>query len=332
MFNTIVITETYIDNGGTMRLPKLHQTIVESNYQQFVELIDQGADVNQLDPIMGNAPLHIAAQQSSTQWLSKLLESGAFINLQTPKHGVTPLMVAVWHRKPKIVKLLLDQTDVNIEVISTFGAKAVQLIDFGAKQDDLFGQQQAQQMAQIFADYQRRFDTQHAKLSAYQVVTKPNQSDEQKALALKALDDWSMLNTPSGVNGSGNDEHTAVMVAARDGLVKSLSLLMDHGGDQTIVDHYMKAIPLHKAAYNGWADVIRLLSGYAGFSQTLNAQGPNNGYTPLHDAVWHGHVEAAKVLIEAGADTKLQGFDGKTPLALAQEYHYPEIIKLLENK
>ena len=38
------------------------------------------------------------------------------------------------------------------------------------------------------------------------------------------------------------------MVAARDGLLGSLKVLMEQGGDQTIPDHYMKAIPLHKAA------------------------------------------------------------------------------------
>ncbi|MFV8454718.1 ankyrin repeat domain-containing protein [Vibrio owensii] len=91
-----------------MNLPALHQSIVDNHYEQFVGLIEQGADVNQLDPVMGNAPLHIAAQQSSTQWVSKLLESGAFINLQTPKHGVTPLMVAVWHGHTDAAKALIE--------------------------------------------------------------------------------------------------------------------------------------------------------------------------------------------------------------------------------
>ncbi len=332
MFNTIPIEAKRSNNGVIMNLPALHQSIVDNHYEQFVGLIEQGADVNQLDPVMGNAPLHIAAQQSSTQWVSKLLESGAFINLQTPKHGVTPLMVAVWHRKPDIVKVLLAQPDVNTEIVSTFGAKAAQLVDFGASRGDVFGQQQAKDMGDIFADYQQTFAAKQAQLSAYQVVTDMQSSDEQMAAALDALQDWSTLNVASPVNASGNDEHTAVMVAARDGHTQSLRILMEKGGDQTIPDHYMKAIPLHKAAYNGRSDVIRLLANYAGFNETLNAQGPNNGYTPLHDAVWHGHTDSAKALIEAGAELELKGFDGKTPLDLAKEYHYAEIVELLENK
>ncbi len=313
-----------------MSLPTLHQAIISNDFERFVQLIEQDSDVNQLDALMGNAPMHIAAQQRSEKWVLALIEAGAFINLQTPRHGVTPLMVAVWHRKPLVVKALLEQPLMNTEIVSTFGLKALDLVDFGASTEDEFGQQQAKELQQLFAAYINHRDVAESSLAAYQVVTDSENSDEQKASQLKALSEWSSLNTPSPVTASGNDEHTAVMVAARDGLTRSLKILMEHGGDQTVPDHYMKAIPLHKAAYTGRADVIRLLAGYPGFSETLNAQGPNNGYTPLHDAVWHGHLDAAKALIEAGADTELKAYDGQTPLDLAREYHYQAIIDMLE--
>ncbi|EGR3970593.1 ankyrin repeat domain-containing protein [Vibrio cholerae] len=315
-----------------MKLPPLHQAIISNDYERFIQLIEQDSDVNQLDPLMGNAPLHIAAQQHDEKWVLALIEDGAFINLQTPKHGVTPLMVAVWHRKPSAVKALLDQPLINIEIVSTFGLKALDLVDFGASKKDEFGQTQANELQQLFTRYFNQREALESSLTAYQIVIDSKSNDEQKAAQLQALSEWSFLNTPSPVTSSGNDEHTAVMVAARDGLTHALKILMEQGGDQTIPEHYMKAIPLHKAAYNGRADVIGLLSHYPGFTETLNAQGPNNGYTPLHDAVWHGHVEAAKALIEAGADTELRAFDGQAPLDLAKEYHYQEIIDLLESK
>ena len=133
------------------------------------------------------------------------------------------------------------------------------------------------------------------------------------------------------MNSSGNDAHTALLIAARDGLIKSLQVLLELGADQSIPDHYMKAVALHKAAYNGHADVIEILSHYPGFKECLNAQGPNNGYTPLHDAIWHGHFEAAQVLLAKGAKTDLTGFDGRTPLDLAIEYDYSELVALLES-
>ncbi len=39
-----------------------------------------------------------------------------------------------------------------------------------------------------------------------------------------------------------------------------------------------------------------------------------NGYTPLHDALWNGNVEVAKVYINAGAKVDLEAHTGITPL------------------
>ncbi|OEE86236.1 ankyrin repeat domain-containing protein [Vibrio crassostreae] len=316
-----------------MTMLALHQLIINGQFEQFTQAIEQGADVNQLEPLMGNSPLHVAAQQSSQKWVEALIEAGAFINLQTPKHGVTPLMVAVWHRKPQVVAKLLTYADINIEIISTFGLRAEQLTMFGASNDDQFGLAQSRELKQLFSEYTSRRDSQINAMSAYQVVTNSNLTDEQAFAALDEIEGvLATLNQTSPITCSGNDEHTAVMVAARDGKVKVLEKLMALGGDQTIVDHYMKAVPLHKAAYNGRVNVIECLKGFAGFQETLNAQGPNNGYTPLHDAIWHGHLDAAKALVDAGALQTLKGFDGKTPLELAKEYHYQEIVDLLEKK
>ena len=315
-----------------MTMPTLHQLIINGDLDGFRQAIEMKADVNQLDPVMGNSPMHIAAQQDSASWVEALLKAGAFINLQTPKHGVTPLMVAVWHRKPAVVEALLKQAEVNVEIVSTFGLKAEQLVDFGASEQDAFGLQQAEQLRQLFVTYRDQLTQSQAELIAYRIVTDSSLGDVEKARQLKEIAENAMLNTPSAITSSGNDEHTAVMVAARDGLVESLKVLMDQGGDQTVPDHYMKAIPLHKAAYNGRPDVIELLSHYPGFKETLDAQGPNNGYTPLHDAIWHGHTEAAAKLIAFGARTDLTGFDGKTPLELAREYQYSSIVEMLEKK
>jgi len=313
-----------------MMLPRLHTLIIENDYKEFDKAIAGNADYNQLDPVMGNSPLHIAAQQSSTRWLLRLIECGAFVNLQTPKHGVTPLMIAVWHRKPNIVRELLKQRDINIEIVSTFGLKAEQLVDFGASEGDTFAQKQIEEIDGYFAEYRKKMEAKQDTLRAFSITTDETLNDDVKAFQVAAMPDLKSLNQVSAVTCSGNDEHTAVMVAARDGLNNTLDTLMRLGGDQTIPDHYMKAIPLHKAAYNGHAQIIEILSHYSGFYETLNAQGPNNGYTPLHDAVWHGHKLAAEKLIAAGARTDLQGYDGKTPLELAKEYHYQSIIELLE--
>jgi ankyrin repeat protein len=45
--------------------------------------------------------------------------------------------------------------------------------------------------------------------------------------------------------------------------------------------------------------------------------------------VLHGHVETARVFIEAGARLDLRGLDGRTPLDMAREYGYQELVNLL---
>jgi ankyrin repeat protein len=103
--------------------------------------------------------------------------------------------------------------------------------------------------------------------------------------------------------------------------------LLAAGANPRIVDHLMRATPVHKAAYMGHAEVVRLLTVDGGLE--LYAQGPYNGYTALHDATWHGHAETARVLIEAGARTDLRGLDDRTALEMAHEYGYDEVVGLL---
>lgn len=311
-----------------MSLPHLHQTIVNGDKEAFKTALANNSDPNQLDTIMGNAPLHIAVQGDNLYVIESLLQAGAFINLQTPSHGMTPLMIAVWHRRPLVIKFLLTQPEINIEIVSTFGVKAEELIAFIVTDNDNFGLQQAEEIRTLFSEYRQRIASEMALLEEFNIAIDNNVSDSEKAEKIRNLKTCNYLNHTSAVSCSGSDGHTAILVAARDGLAKTAIELMKKGADQTIPDYYMKAIPLHKAAYNGNAEIIRILTDFPGFHTVLDAQGPNNGYTPLHDAVWHGHVEAAEVLIKAGARKDLRGFDGKTPLELAKEYKYQNIIDL----
>ncbi len=76
-------------------------------------------------------------------------------------------------------------------------------------------------------------------------------------------------------------------------------------------------------------EIIELLIDY-GFD--VDAVGPKNGYTPLHDAVWASNLEGAKVLIENGASTDIKGLDGLTPYEKAVVEGKTEMAKYLEGK
>ncbi|MBP2643532.1 MAG: Ankyrin repeat (3 copies) [Firmicutes bacterium] len=104
------------------------------------------------------------------------------------------------------------------------------------------------------------------------------------------------------------------------------------GSDVNAIEPTFGAVPLHKATYNGYSDITKLLVEHPDIN--VNFQGYTNGYTPLHDALWHGFDECAEVLINGGARLDLKGHDGKIPLDIAREVFAKDhkIIKLLEGK
>ena len=54
----------------------------------------------------------------------------------------------------------------------------------------------------------------------------------------------------------------------------------------------------------------------------VNAVGPQNGYTPLHDAVWANNIEAVRLLLDRNAKTNIQGKDGLTPFRQGLPEHW----------
>jgi hypothetical protein len=84
---------------------------------------------------------------------------------------------------------------------------------------------------------------------------------------------------------------------------------------------------LHKAAFWGHNDMMQFLVHEAKLK--LDVQ-DNYGDTALHDAAKFGHPTVAKILIEAGADTRIRNKEGKTPLDLATEHSKPEVLALLK--
>jgi ankyrin repeat protein len=64
----------------------------------------------------------------------------------------------------------------------------------------------------------------------------------------------------------------------------------------------------------------------------FNAQGPYNGYTALHDSVWHGHIEAMRVLLDADVRTDLRGHDGRPAYQLAVDLGYSEMAAAIREK
>lgn len=84
--------------------------------------------------------------------------------------------------------------------------------------------------------------------------------------------------------------------------------------------------PLHSAARHGDVELVELLIEHGA---DVNAANRNFALTPLHMAVDDGRINVASVLISNGADVNATDWIGMTPLAMAAERGYEEMVALL---
>ena len=74
------------------------------------------------------------------------------------------------------------------------------------------------------------------------------------------------------------------------------------------------------------ADLVQILIA----ARALVDAADNKGYTPLHLAASAGNLEAAELLITAGANLEAVDIvDGQTPLKLAKQARHRQMIDLL---
>ncbi|MCU7933256.1 MAG: ankyrin repeat domain-containing protein [Candidatus Thiodiazotropha sp. (ex Dulcina madagascariensis)] len=275
-------------------------------------LLEWGADPNCADSKGGAFPIHKACQGGHLTIVELLAEHGAMIDCQAAATGHTPLMEAVWFKYAEIVEFLLQQ-NARLTIPTHYGFSLDDHLAYELKVNQKPDEQ--------------------AKLEAIETAVKNRQArdqalvDDNPLMEAVTKDDLERVETlleegfpvdkRAPIQGDFNDAHTPLLVAVRDGHYGAAERLLAAGADPNAVEPTFLAVPLHKATYNGRVDMTRLLLAQPGIA--IDYQGPTNGYTPLHDALWHGFETCAKLLIDAGADLSLRGHDGKRPIDLAEE-------------
>ncbi len=280
--------------------------------QDRPEIVDRllraGADPCAVDSLAGSTALHKACQGGSLESARLLVEAGAFVDAVAVTTGHTPLIEAIWFKWPEIVDYLLGR-GAGLNINTHYGFTLQQHLQYALNVNQI-GQDKLQRAADLVA---RRRDSDQGAVEAQRLMAAVVAKDLSRVRQL--LEDGAAVDQRAPVLNGFNDEHTPLLVASRDGPVEIVSELLKAGAEVNAVEPTFGAVPLHKAVYNGHADITRVLVGWPGAD--LDFQGYTNGYTPLLDSLWHGFEECSTILIEAGARLDLFGHDGKQPLDLA---------------
>ncbi len=79
-------------------------------------------------------------------------------------------------------------------------------------------------------------------------------------------------------------------------------------------------------------DNLAALKQHIAAGSNINEKDPYGGSSPLISAALFGKTEAAKILIDAGAEVNFINNDGSTPLHISAFFCRPEIVKMLLDK
>ncbi|CEL08510.1 hypothetical protein ASPCAL11659 [Aspergillus calidoustus] len=132
----------------------------------------------------------------------------------------------------------------------------------------------------------------------------------------------------------------ALWVAAKNGYTETVALLLEAAADVEATGQ-SGMTPLHIASTMGQDKVVALLLAHGASPQTasrlLTPGPPPPMSAPLVEnaltaAARHGHLEVARLLLEAGVDTEARLLPTDTPLFLAASGGHVAVIKLLLEK
>ncbi|KAM6521558.1 hypothetical protein FSOLCH5_006312 [Fusarium solani] len=133
------------------------------------------------------------------------------------------------------------------------------------------------------------------------------------------------------------DLHTPLSLAVTNGLSEMASLLLAQPDIQPRVrikpsntGKYTPCTPLGLAVRGGLSNAVEMLLSKPEIAAA--ARTGEDGEMLLHSAVWHGHEETVRLLLNNGADINTQCDSGKTPLHLAVDGRngaHVSIVRLL---
>ncbi len=127
------------------------------------------------------------------------------------------------------------------------------------------------------------------------------------------------------------DRYDIITIAAVANDVPMLKIAIEGGGNPKAITSRYDGTALIAAAHLGHAEVVRVLVAAKAPLDHVN----NLGWTALIESIVLGdggksHTDTLRALLEAGANVNLPDGSGSTPLKLAKNRGYKEMVEILE--
>jgi len=264
-------------------------------------------------------PLHYAVLARDAAVCRMLLERGADVNA-ADKDGNTPLHVAARSLRSEMVFALLSRIPIA-DAKNRRGETPLHLAILAGDNSPLPAEKRAAVVGMLVAAKANPDADNNEGMRVIHLV------------ALKGRDELLATLTGTPLNATDAAGRTPLHYAAREGHVRIIDWLLEHGASIRIADKLGDA-PLHAAARRFRVDAITRLIERGADVNSRNARQE----TPLlllaastadGNEVDSALVAAAKVLIAHGADVNARGADGQTAATVAAKNEHPKLTELL---
>jgi len=137
----------------------------------------------------------------------------------------------------------------------------------------------------------------------------------------------SLRRAQGGISSRDSRGYTALHYASLNGHKDVVQLLLSYEASCNSVDEAGSS-PLHLAAWAGNGEVVRILLETGPSIPNVNLTNGDKE-TALHCASQYGHLDAVKLLLDAGADPNIKNIREETALDHAAQYGRIETVRLL---
>ncbi|XP_042563213.1 ankyrin repeat and SOCS box protein 2-like [Clupea harengus] len=281
---------------------------VDYKHQSCVQcLLAAGADPN-IPNELGETPLYRACEKATEELVELLLKSGAKAS-QASLEGVTPLHEAVNNKHLGMCKLLLE-AGANISAKNVYSIEPL----FVAAQGG------ATEVLNLLIEHGANINSRASDGATALYEASKNGHEEVVKL---------LLSQGADVNKTTKAGLTPLHIASKNGHARLVSLLIPLTDREVVQRSYIS--PLHLAAEHDRDETLEILI-QAGFDvNTLLLPDHSQKYddrccTALHFTVRSSNIDAASMLLEAGADPNVDAFN---PLLVAVRHGNAPMVALL---